>query len=185
MSSWYEEVASYVQDNLETFIEAFFPDAKPIRFRTGIRVNPSPCCNHNDCFTLSKSFNSAHCFSCGIKGTPIMVLEQLLGQDAARRELESWSGIRFQARDFTPEQAKVYENNKRVAEIRDKAIEFYHQQLLNTPAALEKQIGSNVAAGQRRHSRDALKAFKVGYASDNYKEFYSKMLEEGYTQKEI
>ncbi len=33
------------------------------------RVNPAPCCGHNDCFTIYDDTNTYHCFSCKSTGS--------------------------------------------------------------------------------------------------------------------
>lgn len=182
--SWYQDVAEYIDRDLEGFVEHFFPECKLVKSGKSLKLNPAPCCGHNDCFTFSRHKNGGYCFSCGTKGTRIEILENIKGQEAARRELEKWSGIRYTPKEFTEEEQKAYHFRQRVQEIMDKAVHFYHEQLLKNPEALEKQLGSNQAAGQRCHTIEALKAYRVGL-SGNYVDFYKAAHSDGYTIEEL
>lgn len=182
---WRQDVADYIaKGNLEAFIEEFFPGSSPSSFGTGIRLNPSPCCGHNDCFSFSRIKNVGTCYSCGTSGSKISFVETVMGKDQARAAIEKWSGIRYIHQNFTEDETAAYNTKKRVQELAHKAVAHYHQRLMNDAPALEKQTGLNRESKQRAHSTTALKEFKVGL-SGGYLEFHAKMREEGYTLAEL
>lgn len=182
---WNQDVADYIEKgNLESFIEEFFPDLKPTAYSKGIRLNPSPCCGHNDCFSFLKYKNLGKCFSCGISGSRISFVESVLGKDRARDAIEKWSGIKFIHQHHSAEEQAAYDRKQKVQEIAHKAVQHYHQRLMNNPAALEKQTGLDRGARQRAHTMAGLKEFKVGL-SGGYVEFHQTMRKAGYSAEEL
>jgi hypothetical protein len=183
---WKQDVADYISrgSNLEAFIEEFFPESSPSSYGKGIRLNPAPCCGHNDCFSFSKQKNSGFCYSCGTSGSRISFVEAKLGEEAAQTAIEKWSGIKFMRRHYTPEETAVYNSKQRTQELAHKAIAYYHKRLLDDHLALEKQTGTNRAMNQRAHTMEGLREFKVGL-SGGYLDFYNLMKAEGYNAAEL
>lgn len=188
--SWFNQVTSYIDNNFEDFISHFFPNSSPIRRGKSFILNPSPCCGHNDSFSFAIEMNAAHCFSCGMKGSRIGVVEQTWGLDKGRAELELWSGIKN--KNKRPEGEKETSEDihqRRMNEIYAFAVQFYNMQLFSdnpdADKALKRQLGSNLAKGERGHFEHTLKEFKVGLSLDTYDAFEGLMRKKGYTEEEL
>lgn len=188
--SWFKRITTYIDENFDDFIMRFFPDSSPVRINNGVRLNPSPCCGHNDCFSFSTVINAGNCFSCSEKGTKVGFVEKSLGVERARIELEKWSGVkRSKSETESVEETSEKKRISRLNEISEIAINFYHTQLFsNNPEAdkaLTKQLGSNIAKGERGHFEHTLKDFKVGLSLDTFDVLTGILEREGYTEEEL
>lgn len=173
---WFEQVSQHIDSNLKDFISHFFPESSQFDRNKAITLNPSPCCGHNDCFSIATHMNAGNCFSCGTKGTRIQIVEQVWGLEEGRKELEKWSGIQPANRREESEVEKVNrEKERRLQKIYKLAVDFYHMQLMSgdpmAEQALEKQLGTDVLKGERSHNEETLKEFKVGLALNNFDKF--------------
>lgn len=188
--NWYEQVITHTQDNLTDFISHFFPGSNQLETHNRVELNPSPCCGHNGCFSFSKDKPVAYCFSCGTKGNRIQIVEQVWGKENGLDELGKWSGIPFGNRKFeTDEEKNRRANSERLQKIYNLAVTFYHSQLFSenplAEEALAKQIGGDVAKGQRLHSEESLRDFQVGLSLENFSKFNDLMRHHGYTDLEL
>lgn len=185
--NWFEKVSKYIEDNLELYIAHFFSMSNQFTRGKSIWLNPSPCCGHNDCFSLAKDKPVGHCFSCGTKGNHIQLVEEVWGKEEGRDELAKWSGIAFEGNRNPKVETEEERFNKRVAEIHHKVIEMYHHYLMNTQEgepALKKQIGNDLSKGERSHTEESLKKFKVGLGIPNFGAI-RELLARDYTEEEI
>ena len=189
--SWFKEVSKYIDDNLEDFIMHFFPNSSASNLKDAIRLNPAPCCGHNDSFAFATNMNAGNCFSCGTKGNRIAIVEEVWGTEMGRDELEKWSGIKQSKVQSNPseEQSVEKERERRLNEIYGLAVAFYHMQLFSdepeADKALKKQLGSNLKERERGHFEQTLREFKVGLSLDNFDSFMKLMRKKGYTEEEL
>lgn len=126
-----------------------------------------------------------------MSGTHIAIVESTWGELAGRDELERWSGIK-QKKKHPNDQDKddsIERHQARLNEIYQFAVTFYHMQLFadskESDKALKRQLGSNIAQGERGHFEETLKEFKVGLSLDNFDSFLSLMRLKGYTEEEL
>jgi hypothetical protein len=187
--SWFEQVSQYIDDNLEDFISHFFPQSNQLKHGKGITLNPAPCCGHNDCFSFATNKPVGGCFSCGAKGTRIQMVEEVWGVEAGREELEKWSTISFNRKYESETVRENKQKENRLNEVYKWAIQFYNMQLFSqdpvAELAFQKQIGTNIANGERKHQEEILKEFQIGLALDNYGTFEKMMANKGYTEEEL
>ena len=92
---WSEDVTTYILNNLEDFALTFLGPSVIKKSAIGLQINACPFCGHNGCFTLTRNFDKAHCFSCETKGSLINIVEQLYGEQAACERLAEWSNIPY------------------------------------------------------------------------------------------
>lgn len=187
--NWFEQVSQFIDDNFDDFLSHFFPQSSQFRYNRGVRLNPSPCCQHNDCMSFSSEKPIANCFSCGMKGTRIQFVEQIWGTEEGRDELARWSATPF-TRKYESEEVKAErEKDSRIQELYTAAVSFYHMQLFSqdpeADRALAKQTGKDLANGERAHDEATLQEFKVGLALENYDVFEKLMANRGYTEEEL
>lgn len=168
---WYEDVSEAILNGLETFYLSFYPGAEIINVGKDKRVNPCPFCRHNDCFTITEGKNAAYCFSCGTRGTHIQLLKEYLGEEKAIAELARYTGIEYFTKELTKEQKQKIEEAQRYLRMKEIAVEFYHQQLLNEPDAIIYQLS------ERGHEKESLSLFKIGI-SKNYPELRERLLKD-------
>lgn len=115
-------------------------------------------------FTINPEKGLYYCFGCQAKGDVIrfvMELEHLDFASAVER-LASKAGIAVR---YDSEQSGLDRKRKeRLRETMDRAVEWYHQQLLTSP-------GAGPARGylkSRGYDGDAVRAFKLGWAPDGW-----------------
>lgn len=190
MSSWFRDIDRYIDNNLEDFIRHFFPDSKIEMVSGDYRLNPAPCCGHNDCFTFARNMNAANCFSCSTSGNRVSYLQKIIGDQVAIDELQKWSGItRTDSPELSPEEVIQLRKERQVAEICEFAIDFYNSQLFSNheiaQAALGMQLLNSVADGGRAHSRESLLDYRVGLSLDNFDELLELLRGNGYTDDVI
>lgn len=119
-------------------------------------VNPSPCCDHNDCFSVDESQNLWKCFSCGKGGSVIDLVMAVDGcdeADALRRCAEK-TGIQLKDRRMKDEGGGI---NLTIREsLFLDAAEYYH-------GHMRMNGGRQYLIEQRKHKEETLKAMKVGW----------------------
>lgn len=187
---WFEEVEAFLTSNIESYAQHFFGGNKKIRRnKKGLQINPCPNCGHNDCFNITYA-GYAKCFSCELgsnKGISLINLVKLLeGEENYVSELESFTGIKYNRKPMSPEKKAEYDKQKRLDEIYNLAVEFYHLELFSNEEALRRQTGSNLANKERQHTREALAHFRVGYSEKgSWATFIKQMYDKGYTRDEV
>lgn len=185
--NWYEKATNYINNHLDEFAQHFFGDSKVSRYSTGIQINPSPCCSHNDCFSLVKKGGNNggfNCFSCGEKGTRIQAVQLIFGKEAGISAIEEWTGIKYEGPNYSKEEALEKDKARRIAKIQEEAIEFYRTNLLQNKLAHLTQLSKAQDKGHRGHSPESIEKYRVGL-SGNYPEFTREMKDKGYDEEEI
>ncbi len=115
-------------------------------------------------FTINPEKGLYYCFGCQAKGDVIrfvMELEHLDFASAVER-LASKAGIAV--RYDSEQSGRDRKRKERLRETMDRAVEWYHQQLLTSP-------GAGAARGylkSRGYDGDAVRAFKLGWAPDSW-----------------
>ncbi len=126
------------------------------------RINPAPCCNHNDCFTIYENKQSFKCFSCKIYGDIFNYYEKKnnITKSEALKSIADMYGIALN------ENYNQIKNNNQ--DIFHAAIKYYHNCLLNSTdkIKIENKIYTPLEyqIEIRKHSIDILKQFKIGWA---------------------
>lgn len=185
--SWFDDVSTHILNHLEEYATAILKAQSLQKSGKTIFVNSCPLCDHNDSFVLTRGLNTAHCFSCEASGTLIQIVQQIYGEIEGLELLAKWSGKKYNFAGYTPEKAEAREKFVRLQRIYQKAIEFYHNQLLrNQPILVSDE---NIAPGTfqkdvRKHNKHGITKYQVGY-SGNWQDFKKSLSDEGYTEEEI
>lgn len=189
-NNWFQEVDEYLQMNRNSFMNTYLTQgAKRVRAdKYGFEVNPCPYCGHDDCFKIRDGF--VKCFSGGCVAHEsfgyINAVKELVGESNYIHELERFTGIEFKRQEVTPERKKEIDKEKRLDDMYNTAVEFYHQELLTrNEQALRKQVDA-VERGGRGHTVEALKHFKVGFCDvDTWANLSRYLSGAGYDRDEI
>lgn len=118
-------------------------------------------------FTVSPAKQFYHCFGCGASGNAISFYIQHLGVNfpEAVRMLAREAGLTVPEPNKSPRQRRYEKQQRQVRTIYEqylqKAQEFYHQQLVQTPAA-SKYLR------QRGLGDDVVQHFKIGWAPNEW-----------------
>ncbi len=126
------------------------------------RINPAPCCNHNDCFTIYGKTQSFNCYSCGTSGDIFDYYEKILNKSKSE-------SLKILADKYCIQLNETYNNNKiKFDNIFNQAIEYYHNCLLTSKDKIE-YASKNYTPLQyqieiRKHSIEILKQHKIGWA---------------------
>lgn len=194
MSNFYKEVNAIIDQNLEGFINHFFPGSSVEKISKSYRVNPAPCCGHRDCFSFAIDKNAANCYSCGTRGSRLAYMEQILGKMDLIEGLENFTGL-AKPHGEASDAREVIENEeskhvRRMNEIYDYAVNFYCKQLAfsSDPISQEAkdiQLSDDYENGGRGHSILSILNFKVGFSLDNYDELEAELRNQGYTDEEL
>lgn len=189
-NNWFDEVNEYLQMNQTSFMNAYLTQgAKRVRSdKLGFEVNPCPYCGHDDCFKIRDGF--VKCFSAGCVASDalgyIKAVKELVGESNYIHELERFTGIEFKRQEVTPERKKEIDKEKRLDDMYNTAVEYYHQELLTrSEQALRKQTDP-VERGGRGHTVESLKHFKVGFCDvDTWANLSRYLSGAGYDRDEI
>ena len=186
VSNWYQQINSYIDSNLEDFIRHFFKQSTMQKIAGGYRVNPAPCCGHNDCFSFAENMNAGNCFSCGDSGNRIHFLNRTIGEQRAIDELQKWSGIVRNDEELTPEDTQKMMAERQIKEIVEFAVDFYNNQLLHsenkiTKGALGQQVSPDLTTGGRSHTKYSLQDYRVGFSLDNFGVLEKQLSDKGYS----
>lgn len=189
-NNWFEEVNEYLKLNVHSFMDAFLNQGgnriKPDKM--GFEIDPCPYCGHKDCFKVRDGF--VKCFSAGCVAHEalgfINAIKELVGESNYIHELERFTGIEFRKQEVTPERKKEIDKEKRMADMYNIAVDYYHSELMTkNESALHKQL-SPVDKGGRGHTVEALKHFKVGFSDVNtWAGLNSYLSGAGFTRDEI
>ena len=138
-------------------------------------VNPSPCCGHNDCFSLNDDENLWKCFSCSKGGSVIdlvMAVEDCDEAEALRRCAEK-AGIQLKTDKRLADVAGL---NLTIREsIFIEATEYYHSHMLTNG-------GKQYLIERRRHKEETLREMKVGWTDGALAEH---LKGKGFSEQEI
>lgn len=170
-NNWFEEVNEYLKLNINSFMNTFLTQgAKRVKpDKMGFEIDPCPYCHHEGCFKVRDGF--VKCFSAGCVANDslgfINAVKELVGESNYIHELERFTGIEFRKQEVTPERKKEIDKEKRMADMYNIAVDYYHSELMTkNETALHKQTAP-VDKGGRGHSIEALKHFKVGFSDIN------------------
>ena len=134
-------------------------------------------------FNVNSTRQIFHCFGCGVGGnafTFLMRMEGLAFPEAVRR-LGEKAGVDVPDEQMTPADEQRRQEREKLARINEVAAEFYHQLLLN----------SDDAAPARRYLRqrgfdsEAVRAFKLGYAPEQWDSLAKHLADKGFEKKNI
>jgi len=138
--------------------------------RLGISVNGSEfisCPNHSESHASAKLYpEHIHCFGCGFNANLIGIVRHIkgLGFWEAVNWIANEAGLpHVQGRDWTPEQRAEFERRQaeaeRTFECLTKLADYYHEQLVSNPQALE------AFQAQYKISRATIDLLKIGFAN--------------------
>lgn len=167
--------------DLADFIEAK-SSSKPKTSGKTIFFNPSPCCGHNDCFSVyGDDKKSYKCHSCGSAGDIFNYAEEVLGmaKGEALREVADWSGVKL------PDMKKPADGEKPKPENRLQmvleATVAHYQSVLAERADVMEWLTAAKPAG-RGHKVATLKLMEVGCSDGKLAETLKK---QGFTIDEV
>ncbi len=131
--------------------------------------------------TPSFSVNGAkqffHCFGCGVGGDVfsfLMKIEGLAFPDAVRRLAEQ-HGIDLEEQALTPEEEQRQQQRERFYRINEVATAFFHQTLMEHPAAEEARMYMKA----RGYGRKAAAEYQIGFAPDQWDALGHHLQEQG------
>ena len=184
--SWFEDVTKYILNNLDDYADQFLSPVAVNKSGKHLKIDPCPFCEHKGCFSLTRNFNGAYCFSCGAKGSLINIVEQLRGEIIARQDLADWSNISYNFASYAPEQAEERERYKRYQNICNIAVDYFHKRLLHFHQTVdgEKVSANDLMVKKRKHTPETLEKYKVGLSGGLYK-LKENVLAKGFTEKEF
>lgn len=174
---WSKSVIAAIADDPEPFYSHFFPSSSLESVGANLRLQPCPVCGHYDCCTITPGEVAVNCFSPGcISGNHLNFTFDVLGiSKDLIVGISELLNIPYPENDIqTPEQIK----KERLGHIKEVAMLFYHQRLLENSAAISYQTQI------RKHSIDSIKAFKIGLTGD-YLTLYNNLVNIGYSKEEI
>lgn len=138
-------------------------------------VNPSPCCDHNDCFSVDDDKNLWKCFSCGKGGSVIDLVMAIDGCDEAEalRKCAEKAGIQLKTDKRLADVAGL---NLTIREsIFLETAEYYHGHMLMNG-------GRQYLIDQRGHKEETLRVMKVGWSDGALVEH---LKSRGFSEQEI
>lgn len=189
LERWYQDITSEIQRNLESFASHFFGNIdRKSSGRNEIKTEECPFCGHKGCFSVHQKGVKCHSTGCTMNDNRSYVnaVAELHGGDKKRamKEVANFTGIRVPERKMTPKQREERDKAERLKKIKDEAVDFYHQKLMNNQRALDKQVGKDIRIGQRAHDMEDLINFKIGLSED-YLSLHSKLIADGFVKEEI
>lgn len=185
--SWFDDVSAYILNHLEDYATEILLASNIEKAGKTIFVNPSPCCDHQKCFTLTRGTNAGFCHSCKEGGTLIQIAQNKYGEIEGLEKLSEWSGIKFNFAAYQPEQAAAKQKFARFQRICEKAVEYYHQRLFKTGEVIfgeEKSKPSYYQVKIRKHDKHGVLGYKIGY-SGGWQELKESLLNDGFEEEEI
>lgn len=185
--SWFSDVSAYILNHLEEYATEILKAENLEKAGKTIFVNSCPFCEHDNCFTLTKGVNSAHCFSCDEKGTLIQIVQKKYGELEGLEILSEWAKIKYNFATYQPEQAAIQEKKARFKRICEKAVEHYHMRLRSIKEVFPGDEKSGPGIYQvkvRKHNQYGLQKYQVGY-SGGWKELKQSLLTDGFAEEDI
>lgn len=131
-------------------------------------------------FSVSPDKQIFHCFGCGVGGDVFRFVSKIENVDfrEAMEILSERVGIEVPTTGSMKEQEKQQLKAK-VYEINEIAAQLYHENLYKPTSKIAQEY-----IKKRKLDNNTLKSFTIGYAG-NFDELYRKLVECGYTEKEI
>lgn len=144
------------------------------------------CPFHNErtpSFTVNPHRQIFKCFGCQAGGGPIRFVMMYENLDflAATRKLAERAGIRLEEGQMSAEDEARVSMRRRLLALHAEAAEFFHQRLMKYPSA---QTARDYLKGRGIGSEIA-KAWKLGYAPDEWEVFGDFARERGFSVEEI
>lgn len=141
------------------------------------------CPFHNEkgaSFMVNQNLQIYKCFGCGEAGDVINFIEKIEGTDfkGAIKILGDKYGIKISEEKVSPEDSL----KKRIYEINNLALEFFHHLLVNHSAGKQ---GLDYLIKKRKISLEIIKEFKLGYAPKDWSTLTDFLKKRGFTEKEI
>jgi len=141
------------------------------------------CPFHNEkgaSFMVNQNLQIYKCFGCGEAGDVINFIEKIEGTDfkGAIKILGDKYGIQISEEKTSPEDSL----KRRIYEINNLALEFFHHLLLNHSAGKQ---GLDYLIKKRKISVEIIKEFKLGYAPKDWSTLSGFLKKRGFTEKEI
>ena len=144
------------------------------------------CPFHNErtpSFSISPQRQAFHCFGCGASGSAIgfvMQYENLPFVDAVRK-LADAAGIAIIEDAYDPQESKARQQQSRLILLHNKATEFMHQLLMQSPAAAH----GREYLKSRGFGSEMAKRWKIGWMPDDYTTFLEWAKKEGFKGREL
>jgi DNA primase len=144
------------------------------------------CPFHNErtpSFTVNPQRQIYKCFGCGAGGSVIRFVMSYENLDfvAAARKLAERAGIKIVETEMSPEDQERYGMRKRLLALHLDAAEFFHRQLMKMPSALIARDYLKT----RGISGEVAKAWRLGYAPDEWDAMAAFGHERAYSEKEL
>ncbi len=124
-------------------------------------INPSPCCGHNNCFSVNVARNRWKCFSCGSGGSVIdLAIAMRMANEPydAAKILAERNGIDTHI-EVSPERIEKINKLKRRQEVFDAATEYYVNGLKKNQRALK------YLKEKRKRSDEMIEKMRYGFSS--------------------
>jgi len=124
-----------------------------------------------------------HCFGCGVGGnvfTFLMRMEGLAFPEAVKR-LGEKVGIAVEETPVTPADRQRRDQRERLLRINEAACTFYHQMLLEDAAGAPGRRYLR----QRGYEADVVRAFRLGYAPEQWEVLTGHLTAQGFTGEEL
>lgn len=170
---WAGSILERISDNPVPFYEKFLPSARLDPVGLHLRIQPCPVCGHYDCCTITPGNVAVNCFHPGcFSGNHLKFIFEVSAIEQQRMitEISEFYSL--------PYPGEENDKERRLYEIRDHAVKFYHKQLVDNEKAFSYQLST------RRHSIEVLKLFQVGYSA-NYFSLRDALLAAGFSADEI
>jgi len=188
---WFEAITELIDQDLEGFVSAFYPESNPKKQRDGFFLEPCPVCGHKDCCSISQG-NMQKCFSCDWQGTYINSWKKyattILGLPLREtfRRLETYYQLYLP--EESPEAMEKYNRQQIQQEILSFAEKFYHDKLLNEGDTVQHK-GNQISpykylSNIRRRKEETIEIFNIGY-SKNYIELEAGLMAAGHSKEDI
>jgi len=134
-------------------------------------------------FTVNPQRQRYHCFGCGEGGSVFDFVAKYESVDfpTAARRLAERAGIPIVEQERSPGEDRELRLRKRLLALHQQAAEWFHDFLINDPAARSAQSYLK----KRGLNRDIAQRWKIGYAPDSWDAFGKWAAAQGYERDEI
>ncbi len=132
-------------------------------------------------FMVSREKQFFKCFGCGESGDIFTFLQKMENIEfpEALRILADKAGVKLRTQAYDPQ----FQNLKtRLYDLHKAAMDFYHQQLLNSKLARQAR---EYLINQRGLNKDVIEEFQIGYAPDSWDAVSKFLKSKGFSDNEI